>query len=90
MITLTTPHPASGHVGPLVLGHEMVGRVVDVGPEVSEFAAGDVVVPGSGVSCGTCRWCHAGRTNLCTTYYRGLHADGGPKRAVLIRPSGSA
>lgn len=85
LIPLTAPHPASGHVGPLVLGHEMVGRVVDVGTEVTEFAAGDVVVPGSGVSCGTCRWCRAGRTNLCATYYTvGLHVDGGLAERVNV------
>lgn len=85
LIPLTTPHPASGHAGPLVLGHEMVGRVVDVGAEVTEFTAGDVVVPGSGVSCGTCRWCRAGRTNLCAGYYTvGLHVDGGLAQRVNV------
>ncbi|MFE2284374.1 zinc-binding dehydrogenase [Streptomyces sp. NPDC059443] len=85
LIPLTAPHPASGHVGPLVLGHEMVGRVVAVGARVTEFAAGDVVVPGSGVSCGTCRWCRSGRTNLCATYYTvGLHVDGGLAERVNV------
>jgi (R,R)-butanediol dehydrogenase/meso-butanediol dehydrogenase/diacetyl reductase len=85
LIPLTTAHPASRHVGPLVLGHEMVGRVVDVGAEVTEFALGDVLVPGSGVSCGTCRWCRAGRTNLCASYYTvGLHVDGGLAERVNV------
>lgn len=85
LIPLTTPHPASNHVGPLVLGHEMVGRVVAVGAEVTQFTAGDVVVPGSGISCGTCRWCRAGRTNLCSSYYTvGLHVDGGLAERVNV------
>ncbi|MCF4139017.1 alcohol dehydrogenase catalytic domain-containing protein [Streptomyces sp. Tue 6430] len=85
LIPLTAPHPASGHTGPLVLGHEMVGRVVAVGAEVTGFAAGDVVVPGSGVSCGSCRWCRAGQTNLCATYYTvGLHVDGGLAERVNV------
>ncbi|MFG2463435.1 zinc-binding dehydrogenase [Streptomyces sp. NPDC048523] len=85
LIPLTAPHPASGHHGPLVLGHEMVGRVVDMGAEATEFAPGDVVVPGSGVSCGTCRWCRAGRTNLCAAYYTvGLHVDGGLAERVNV------
>ncbi|RLU79326.1 hypothetical protein CTZ27_37445 [Streptomyces griseocarneus] len=85
LVPLTAPHPASGHVGPLVLGHEIVGRVVAVGSEVEQFTVGDVVVPGSGVSCGTCRWCHAGRTNLCARYYTvGLHVDGGLAERVNV------
>lgn len=85
LIPLTAPHPASGHVGPLVIGHEMVGRVVEVGAEVTGLAVGDVVVPGSGVSCGTCRWCRAGRTNLCAGYYTvGLHVDGGLAQRVNV------
>lgn len=95
LIPLTAPHPASGHVGPLVLGHEMVGRVSAVGEAVTEFTVGDVVVPGSGVSCGACRWCRAGRTNLCVSYYTvGLHADGGLAEQVnvpahITRPAGT-
>ncbi|MEU9803908.1 zinc-binding dehydrogenase [Streptomyces sp. NPDC051000] len=85
LIPIHAPHPASGHTGPLVLGHEMVGRVVGVGADVAGFGVGDVVVPGSGVSCGTCRWCRAGRTNLCATYYTvGLHVDGGLAERVNV------
>ncbi|OKJ11690.1 zinc-binding dehydrogenase [Kitasatospora sp. CB01950] len=85
LIPIDAPHPASGHVGPLVLGHEMVGRVVAVGSEVTGFTIGDVVVPGSGVSCGTCQWCRAGRTNLCASYFTlGLHADGGLAERVNV------
>jgi (R,R)-butanediol dehydrogenase/meso-butanediol dehydrogenase/diacetyl reductase len=78
MIPLHDRHPGSGHVGPLVLGHEFVGRVTAVGDGVEGFAVGDRVVTGAGVACGECEWCHAGRTNLCAHYYTlGLHTDGG-------------
>jgi (R,R)-butanediol dehydrogenase / meso-butanediol dehydrogenase / diacetyl reductase len=78
MIPLSEPHPASGHVGPLVLGHEFVGRVAAVGSGVDDIAAGDRIVSGAGVSCGKCEWCRAGRTNLCASYYTlGLSAPGG-------------
>jgi (R,R)-butanediol dehydrogenase/meso-butanediol dehydrogenase/diacetyl reductase len=78
LIPLHERHPNSGHVGPLVLGHEFVGRVTAVGEGVSDFAVGDRVVTGAGVSCGDCDWCLAGRTNLCAHYYTlGLHTDGG-------------
>jgi (R,R)-butanediol dehydrogenase / meso-butanediol dehydrogenase / diacetyl reductase len=63
---------------PVILGHEFVGRVIEVGDEVSDLAIGDRVVSGAGVSCGVCEWCRAGRINLCAAYYTlGLHANGG-------------
>ncbi len=94
LVPLGAAHHASGHAGPLVLGHEMVGRVVALGAGVDRFAVGDRVVPGSGVSCGGCRWCAAGRTNLCARYYTvGLHVDGGLAERVnvparICRPAG--
>jgi (R,R)-butanediol dehydrogenase/meso-butanediol dehydrogenase/diacetyl reductase len=85
LIPIARPHPASGRVAPLVLGHEMVGRVVAVGDGCGSVRVGDRVVPGSGVWCGACRWCRAGRTNLCATYYTlGLHADGGLAELVNV------
>lgn len=62
----------------VVLGHEFVGRVVDVGSGVSTLRVGDRVVSGAGISCGRCRWCSAGRTNLCAHYRTlGLQVNGG-------------
>src|SRR5207245_11070174 len=51
---------------PLVLGHEIVGRVEEVGAGVERFARGDRVgVPWLGWPCGTSRACRSGRQNLC-------------------------
>jgi threonine 3-dehydrogenase len=50
---------------PLVVGHEFVGEVVEVGPGVSGVAPGDVVSGEGHVVCGTCRNCRAGRRHLC-------------------------
>jgi (R,R)-butanediol dehydrogenase/meso-butanediol dehydrogenase/diacetyl reductase len=62
----------------VVLGHEFVGRVAAVGSEVETLGVGDRVVSGAGVSCGRCRWCRLGRTNLCAEYRTlGLQVDGG-------------
>jgi threonine dehydrogenase-like Zn-dependent dehydrogenase len=84
MIPLHQPHPGSGHVGPLILGHEFVGRVEALGDGVDGLAVGDRVVSGAGVSCGECAWCRAGRTNLCATYYTlGLSAAGGLADQVI-------
>jgi (R,R)-butanediol dehydrogenase/meso-butanediol dehydrogenase/diacetyl reductase len=78
MIPLEHQHPASGHRGPLVLGHEFTGRVLAVGDAVNGLAVGDRVACGAGVSCGECAWCVAARPNLCARYYTlGLSANGG-------------
>jgi threonine dehydrogenase-like Zn-dependent dehydrogenase len=62
----------------VVLGHEFVGRVVACGDDVSSVRVGDRVVSGAGISCGRCRWCGGGRTNLCAEYQTlGLQLDGG-------------
>lgn len=77
MVPLATRHPASGHLGPTILGHEFVGQVVAAG-EGTSLPEGLRVVPGAGYWCGACRWCLEGRPNLCARYYVfGLHAHGG-------------
>ena len=50
---------------PLVIGHEFVGEVVEVGSNVSDFHPGDVVSGEGHVVCGRCRNCMAGRRHLC-------------------------
>jgi threonine 3-dehydrogenase len=50
---------------PLVVGHEFVGRVVEVGSNVKDFRPGDIVSGEGHVVCGRCRNCLAGRRHLC-------------------------
>jgi threonine 3-dehydrogenase len=50
---------------PLVIGHEFVGRIEDVGSNVSDFHPGDRVSGEGHVVCGRCRHCLAGRRHLC-------------------------
>jgi threonine 3-dehydrogenase len=50
---------------PLVIGHEFVGEIAEVGSNVSDFAPGDVVSGEGHVVCGRCRNCMAGRRHLC-------------------------
>jgi (R,R)-butanediol dehydrogenase/meso-butanediol dehydrogenase/diacetyl reductase len=79
------PHPASGHAGPLIPGHELVGRVEALGRDVDGFRIGELVVSGAGVSCGSCRSCRLGRTNLCDRYWTvGLQRDGGLAELVAV------
>ncbi|MEM7343779.1 MAG: alcohol dehydrogenase catalytic domain-containing protein [Chloroflexota bacterium] len=76
--SLNTPHPASGHQGPVIAGHEFVGKIVEIGSEVEGLIVGQRVVPGAGHWCGHCKWCLAGRINLCQNYFvYGLSAHGG-------------
>lgn len=53
----------------LVLGHEALGRVIEVGPEVSRLKSGDLVVPSVRRPCPHehCRACRAGRQDFCFT-----------------------
>jgi threonine 3-dehydrogenase len=50
---------------PMVVGHEYVGEVVDMGQEVQGFAVGDRVSGEGHITCGHCRNCRAGRRHLC-------------------------
>jgi threonine 3-dehydrogenase len=52
-------------VPPLVVGHEFVGRIVEVGANVADFTPGDIVSGEGHVVCGRCRHCLAGRRHLC-------------------------
>lgn len=89
MFPIDRPHPNSGHHGPLIIGHEFVGQVVDLpdGPQ-GDIAVGSIVASGAGVACGECQRCHQGRTNLCNTYVtHGLNIDGGLAEYVAVATS---
>ncbi len=50
---------------PMVIGHEFVGEIVEVGSNVNDFYPGDIVSGEGHVVCGRCRNCLAGRRHLC-------------------------
>jgi threonine 3-dehydrogenase len=50
---------------PMVVGHEFVGEIVEVGSNVVDFFPGDIVSGEGHVVCGRCRNCLAGRRHLC-------------------------
>ena len=50
---------------PMVVGHEFVGKIVDVGSNVTDFHVGEIVSGEGHVVCGRCRNCLAGRRHLC-------------------------
>ena len=53
---------------PIVLGHELAGRVVEVGPGVGSLRIGDRVVGASTPVCGRCSRCVPGFPNMCETF----------------------
>ncbi|MCX2969865.1 MULTISPECIES: L-threonine 3-dehydrogenase [Streptomyces] len=70
---------------PLVLGHEFVGEVVEVGAGVADIAVGDTVSGEGHLVCGTCRNCMAGRRHLCIrTIGLGVHTDGAFAEFVVL------
>jgi propanol-preferring alcohol dehydrogenase len=68
-----------GITHPLIPGHEIVGRIVAIGSEVTRFRLGDRVgVPWLGRTCGKCRYCRMGLENLCEqAVFTGYTRDGG-------------
>ena len=50
---------------PMVVGHEFVGRIVEIGSNVQDFQVGEIVSGEGHVVCGHCRNCFAGRRHLC-------------------------
>jgi len=81
-------HPVSGHIGPMILGHEFIGEIVGAVEKDSGFSSGDVVASGAGISCGQCKRCREMRTNLCDKYVTlGLNRDGGMAEYVAVPTS---
>ncbi len=64
---------------PIVPGHEIVGRVVEVGPGVEKLGKNQRIgIPWLGWTCGRCRFCRSGRENLCDdARFTGYQIDGG-------------
>lgn len=71
------PHPLTGVMPPVTLGHEFSGRVVAVGAGVDTPGAGDRVAVNPCLVCGECAWCRSGRRNHCARLATlGLSRDG--------------
>ena len=74
-IPVETPHPLTGQVAPVVMGHELAGDVVEVGEGVTDIKVGDRVVTEATVCCLECPACLTGRHNLCEKL--GIHGVSG-------------
>jgi|SRR5579862_911801 len=70
---------------PLVIGHEFVGEIVEVGSNVADFQAGQLVSGEGHVVCGRCRNCLAGRRHLCAdTKGVGVNRNGAFAEYIVI------
>ncbi|MCP4631328.1 MAG: alcohol dehydrogenase catalytic domain-containing protein, partial [candidate division Zixibacteria bacterium] len=57
--------PAGRDRGPVILGHEFSGEIVETGRGADQFKIGDRVTSNPVVSCGECYYCRRGDYNLC-------------------------
>jgi (R,R)-butanediol dehydrogenase / meso-butanediol dehydrogenase / diacetyl reductase len=84
-----TPHPLTGVVNPVVLGHEMSGEVLAVGDGVTRVRPGDLVAVYPIETCMNCPRCAEGAFNLCPT--RAAHGlargHGALAEQTLVRES---
>jgi L-gulonate 5-dehydrogenase len=73
---------------PRIIGHEMVGRVAEVGPNATKLKVGDRVIVNQVTSCGHCYPCKIGRGNVCDNLeVRGVHIDGGYREFIAVPES---
>lgn len=73
---------------PRVIGHEMVGVIEEIGPNVTKAAVGDRVIIDQVTACGTCYACRKGRPNVCQNLrVRGVHLDGGYREYMAVPES---
>jgi len=73
---------------PFIPGHEFVGRVSEIGADVTSIKVGDLVSGEGHIVCGLCRNCRAGRRHLCmNTIGVGVHRDGAFAEFVVIPES---
>ncbi|HBK78731.1 MAG TPA: hypothetical protein DDZ83_03440 [Nitrospinae bacterium] len=79
---LTIHHAVRGRTDatlPRVIGHEILGEIVEIGAGVDGYAVGGHVTTHAYITCGYCKWCRADREPLCDNLagFVGRHVDGG-------------
>lgn len=77
-IPVFEPHPLTGQLAPVIIGHEFAGTVVEIGDRVTNLQIGDRVAVEPILTCGACIHCQSGRYNLCPKRgFHGLTSNGG-------------
>ena len=83
---LLSRHPMTGHIGPIIPGHEFAGYVEEIGEYVAtDLQPGELVTTGAVLWCGMCAQCRAGRPSICNWQASiGLHRNGGLAEYVSV------
>src|SRR3954469_15570693 len=85
VVIATEPHPLTGDCAPMIIGHEISGRVADVGAGVTGLRGGDLVAIDGMLFCGQCRACHDHRYMLCERWASiGMMCPGGLAERVTV------
>jgi len=91
IIPVGEPHPVSGRVAPLVIGHEYSGRIAEIGPDVAEIQHREGLQVGQRVAveclrvCGSCYWCQRGEYASCLNQVSiGQMDDGGMAEYFVV------
>ncbi|MBT3352030.1 MAG: zinc-binding dehydrogenase [Nitrospinaceae bacterium] len=79
---LTIHHARAGRAQvdyPVIIGHEVLGEIVEIGQGVTGLSIGDPVTMHCYLTCGHCRWCRTDHEALCENLagFVGRHSDGG-------------
>ncbi|MBN2602273.1 MAG: zinc-dependent alcohol dehydrogenase family protein [Candidatus Marinimicrobia bacterium] len=75
----------SASTPPVILGHEYCGIVEEIGTHVNNISVGDFVSVDPNIYCGECRFCRAGKINLCENLTAlGVNIDGGFAEYCLV------
>lgn len=70
---------------PRILGHELAGDIVELGPSVQGWQVGDRVTAAVDIVCGNCKHCRTGQTQRCRNLERiGFERDGGHSEYVIV------
>lgn len=69
---------------PLVLGHEAVGEIVEVGEKVNKYKVGQRIFVSHHVPCNTCRYCQSGNHTVCETLHTTNYYPGGFSEYVRV------
>lgn len=87
IIPIDKPHPISGRMAPLVIGHEYSGRVVEVGKNVTTVKLGQKVAIECVKACHQCYWCKLGEYASCLNQVSVGQVDDGGMADFFIAPA---
>ena len=85
----TSPHPLTGVVNPVIMGHELCGEVTELGAGIEDLEIGDRIAVEPVETCGVCLDCTSGRYNHCglLAFHGYNRGGGGLSQFTVVRRS---